>query len=49
MHFFKKEKYVDANDLIVELSIAFHELRLAVEELQEDVDYLLSVSDEADD
>jgi hypothetical protein len=49
MHFFKKEKYVDANDLIVELSVAFHELRLVVEELQEDVDYLLSVSDEADD
>jgi len=48
--FFKKEQpYVYADDLIVELSVAFHELRLAVEELKDNVDYLLSVSDDLDD
>lgn len=49
MSFFKKQEYINADDLIVELSIAFHELRLAVEQLQDDVDYLLSVSDDLDD
>lgn len=49
MNFFKKQEYVTADDLIVELSVAFHELRLAVEALQDDVDYLLSVSDDLDD
>jgi hypothetical protein len=49
MNFFKKQEYVTADDLIVELSVAFHELRLAVEVLQDDVDYLLSISDEIDD
>ena len=49
MNFFKKQDYINADDLIVELSVAFHELRLAVEALQDDVDYLLSVSDELDD
>ena len=46
MNFFKKQEYVTADDLIVELSVAFHELRIAVEQLQEDVDYLLSVVDD---
>ena len=49
MNFFKKQEYINADDLIVELSVAFHELRLAVEQLQDDVDYLLSISDELDD
>jgi hypothetical protein len=49
MNFFKKQDYINADDLIVELSVAFHELRLAVEQLQDDVDYLLSISDELDD
>ena len=49
MHFFKKQNTINADDLIVDLSVAFHELRLAVEALQDDVDYLLSVSDELDD
>jgi hypothetical protein len=49
MNFFKKQEYINADDLIVELSVAFHQLRLAVESLQDDVDYLLSVSDEIDD
>ena len=49
MHFFKKQEYVTVDDLIVELSVAFHELRLAVEALQDDVDYLLSISDDLDD
>jgi uncharacterized coiled-coil protein SlyX len=46
MNFFKKQEYINADDLIVELSVAFHELRIAVEQLQEDVDYLLSVVDD---
>lgn len=49
MNFFKKQEYINADDLIVELSVAFHELRVAVEALQDDVDYLLSVSDDLDD
>jgi hypothetical protein len=49
MNFFKKQEYINADDLIVELSVAFHELRLAVEQLQDDVDYLLSISDDLDD
>ena len=49
MNFFKKQDYINADDLIVELSVAFHELRLAVEQLQDDVDYLLSISDDLDD
>jgi hypothetical protein len=49
MNFFKKEEYVTTDDLIVELSVAFHELRLALEDLQEDVDYLLSITDDLDD
>jgi hypothetical protein len=46
---FKKEVYINADDLIVELSIAFHALRLEVESLKDDVDYLLSISDDLDD
>jgi len=49
MNFFKKQEYISGDDMIVELSIAFHQLRLAVEKLQDDVDYLLSVSDDLDD
>jgi uncharacterized coiled-coil protein SlyX len=49
MNFFKKQEYINADDLIVELSVAFHELRIAVEQLQDDVDYLLSISDDLDD
>jgi len=48
MNFFKKQEYVTADDLIVELSVAFHELRMAVEELQEDMVYVLSVVDDND-
>ena len=48
MHFFKKQEYVTADDLIVELSVAFHELRIAVEALQEDMVYVLSVVDDND-
>lgn len=46
---FKKETYINADDIIVDLSIAFHALRLEVERLQFDVDYLLSISDDLDD
>jgi hypothetical protein len=46
MQLFKKQDYINGDDLIVELSVAFHQLRLAVEQLQEDVDYLLSVVDD---
>jgi len=49
MHFFKKQEYISGDDMIVELSVAFHQLRLAVEQLQDDVDYLLSISDDLDD
>jgi hypothetical protein len=49
MNIFNKQEYINADDLIVELSVAFHSLRLAVEQLQDDVDYLLSVSDDLDD
>jgi hypothetical protein len=49
MNFFKKEAYISTDDLIIELSVAFHELRLAVEALQDDVDYLLSITDDLDD
>jgi hypothetical protein len=49
MHFFKKDEYITTDDLIVELSVAFHQLRLALEELQDDVDYLLSITDDLDD
>ena len=48
MHFFKKQEYICGDDMIVELSIAFHELRKAVEELQEDMVYVLSVVDDND-
>jgi hypothetical protein len=48
MNFFKKQEYVTADDLIVELSVAFHELRIAVEALQEDMVYVLSVVDDND-
>ena len=48
MHFFKKQEYISGDDMIVELSIAFHELRKAVEELQEDMVYVLSVDDDND-
>jgi hypothetical protein len=48
MHFFKKQEYISGDDMIVELSIAFHELRKAVEELQEDMVYVLSVVDDND-
>lgn len=48
MHFFKKQEYINGDDMIVELSIAFHELRKAVEELQEDMVYVLSVVDDND-
>ena len=48
MHFFKKQEYVTVDDLIVELSVAFHELRKAVEELQENMVYVLSVVDDND-
>jgi len=48
MNFFKKQEYVTVDDLIVELSVAFHELRMAVEELQEDMVYVLSVVDDND-
>jgi hypothetical protein len=49
MNFFKKQEYISGDDMIVELSVAFHQLRLAVEQLQDDVDYLLSISDDLDD
>ena len=48
MNFFKKQEYGTADDLIVELSVAFHELRIAVEALQEDMVYVLSVVDDND-
>ena len=48
MNFFKKQEYVTVDDLIVELSVAFHELRIAVEALQEDMVYVLSVVDDND-
>jgi hypothetical protein len=48
MNFFKRQEYVTADDLIVELSVAFHELRIAVEALQEDMVYVLSVVDDND-
>lgn len=48
MHFFKKQEYISGDDMIVELSIAFHELRKAVEELQEDMVYVLSAVDDND-
>jgi biotin operon repressor len=48
MNFFKKQEYISGDDMIVELSIAFHELRKAVEELQEDMVYVLSVVDDND-
>ena len=48
MNFFKRQEYVTADDLIVELSVAFHELRIAVEALQEDMIYVLSVVDDND-
>lgn len=46
--FFTKDNSINADDLIVQLSVAFHELRKAVERIEDDVDYLLSVVDDND-
>ena len=46
--FFTKDNSINADDLIAQLSIAFHELRLVVERLEDEVDYLLSVADDND-
>jgi len=50
--FIEKFNYINADDLIVELSVAFHALRVKVEELEDTVEYLLTIledKEESDD